>query len=128
MFTKVITARISDTLDFNESRQQAGFRSEFSTTDYLHTVTQIRENIVEFRKPLFMAFIDYERVFDKETETKAMFNSRVHFEQIHVQGETLEVVVHPPSYGLWIRNMDHNPISGEETNKCTERDGKAELA
>ncbi|XP_069993120.1 uncharacterized protein [Penaeus vannamei] len=54
-------------------------------------------------------------------KAKVMFNSRVPFEQIHVQGEALEVV---HNYDLWIRNMDYNHITGEETNKWPERDGK----
>ena len=28
----------------------------------------------------------------------------------------------PPSYDLWVRNMDYNQSTGEETNKCP--DGK----
>nr|XP_027233048.1 uncharacterized protein LOC113824512 [Penaeus vannamei] len=64
LFTKVITARISDCLDSNQPGYQAGFRSGFSTTDHIHTFTQIRENINEYREPLCMAFIDYEKAFD----------------------------------------------------------------
>ncbi|XP_069972245.1 uncharacterized protein [Penaeus vannamei] len=41
LFTKVITARISYSLDSNQPREQAGFRSGFSATN--HTLTQIRE-------------------------------------------------------------------------------------
>ncbi|XP_070000715.1 uncharacterized protein [Penaeus vannamei] len=40
LFTKVVTARISDSLDSNQPREQAGFRSGFSTTYYVHTLTQ----------------------------------------------------------------------------------------
>ena len=58
LFTKVITARISDSLDSSQPREQAGFRSGFSTTDHIHTLTQIREKVNEYRKPLCMAFID----------------------------------------------------------------------
>ena len=64
LFTKVITARISDSLDSSQPREQAGFRSGFSTTDHIHTLTQIREKVNEYRKPLCMAFIDYEKAFD----------------------------------------------------------------
>ncbi|XP_069980052.1 uncharacterized protein [Penaeus vannamei] len=43
LFTKVITARISDSVDSNKPREQAGFRSGFSTADHIHTLTQLRE-------------------------------------------------------------------------------------
>ena len=64
LFTKVITNRIADTLDLNQPREQAGFRSGFSTTDHIHTLNQIIEKTNEYRKPLCMAFIDYEKAFD----------------------------------------------------------------
>ncbi|XP_069986279.1 uncharacterized protein [Penaeus vannamei] len=60
----VCEGSISDSLDANQPREQAGFRSGFSTTDRIHTHTQIREKINEYRKPLCMAFIDYEKAFD----------------------------------------------------------------
>ncbi|XP_069984692.1 uncharacterized protein [Penaeus vannamei] len=53
LFTKVITARISDSLDSNKPREEAGFRRGFSTTDH----TQIREKINEYRKPLLLEAI-----------------------------------------------------------------------
>ncbi|XP_069984624.1 uncharacterized protein [Penaeus vannamei] len=51
-------------IEANAPGYQAGFRSGFSTTDHIHTFTQIRENINEYREPLCMAFIDYEKAFD----------------------------------------------------------------
>ncbi|XP_069993517.1 uncharacterized protein [Penaeus vannamei] len=45
LFTKLLTARISDSLDSNQPREQAGFRSGFSTTDHIHTLTQIIETL-----------------------------------------------------------------------------------
>ena len=39
LFTKITAA-----LDFNQPREQAGFRSGFSTTDHLHVVNQITES------------------------------------------------------------------------------------
>ena len=64
LFTKVITNRITETLDSNQPREQAGFRSGFSTTDHIHAVNQIIEKTNEYTKPLAIAFIDYEKAFD----------------------------------------------------------------
>ncbi|XP_069980129.1 uncharacterized protein [Penaeus vannamei] len=48
----------------NQLREQAGNSSGFSKTDHIHTLTQIREKINEYREPLCMAFIDYKKAFD----------------------------------------------------------------
>ena len=64
LFTKVVTNRISDSLDAHQPREQAGFRSGYSTTDHIHALNQIIERTNEYRKPLCMAFIDYEKAFD----------------------------------------------------------------
>ncbi|XP_069998597.1 uncharacterized protein [Penaeus vannamei] len=39
VISEVITARISDSLISMQPREQAGFRSGFSTTDHIHTLT-----------------------------------------------------------------------------------------
>ena len=64
LFTKIITNRIGKLLDSNQPREQAGFRSGYSTTDHMQTINQVIEKTVEFKKPLCMAFIDYEKAFD----------------------------------------------------------------
>ena len=64
LFTKIITKRIEKVLDSNQPREQAGFRSGFSTNDHLQVVNQVIEKTSEFKKPLCMAFIDYEKAFD----------------------------------------------------------------
>lgn len=63
LFTRVITNRIGNTLDANQPREQAGFRSGFSTIDHIHAVNQVIEKTNEYRKPLCMVFIDYEKAF-----------------------------------------------------------------
>jgi len=64
LFTKVLTNRLTHTLDFNQPREQAGFRSGYSTTDHLHVVNQLIEKANEYQLPLCLAFIDYEKAFD----------------------------------------------------------------
>ncbi len=63
-FTKIITNRVSATLDSNQPREQSGFRSGYSTTDHIHVINQIIEKSAEYNLPLCMAFIDYEKAFD----------------------------------------------------------------
>ncbi|XP_069993555.1 uncharacterized protein [Penaeus vannamei] len=55
---------ILDAGEIAKPRELAGFRCGFSTTDHIHTLTQIREKVNEYRKPLCMAFIDYEKAFN----------------------------------------------------------------
>jgi len=64
LFTKVLTNRMNNTLDFNQPREQAGFRSGFSTMDHLQTINQIIQKQNEYRRPLCLGFIDYEKAFD----------------------------------------------------------------
>ena len=64
LFTKIITTRIGTMLDSNQPREQAGFRSGYSTTDHMQVINQVMEKSSEFKKPLCMAFIDYEKAFD----------------------------------------------------------------
>ena len=74
LFTKVISNRITKTLDFNQPREQAGFRSSFSTMDHIHVINQLIEKSNEYHKPLCMLFIDYEKAFDT-VETSAIISA-----------------------------------------------------
>ena len=38
LFTKIITTRLEKKLDENQPREQAGFRSKYSTTDHMHAI------------------------------------------------------------------------------------------
>lgn len=70
LFTKVILNRISDTLVFNQRREQAGFRKGYSTMHHIHVVNQIIEKSAEYNELLYMEFIDYKKALDSvETAT-----------------------------------------------------------
>ncbi|KAG1663268.1 Stomatin-2 [Nymphon striatum] len=56
--------RLTPVLDANQPREQAGFRSGFSTMDNIHTVNQVIEKYHEHNLPLCLAFIDYKKAFD----------------------------------------------------------------
>src|SRR5438552_2448862 len=64
LFGKVIKNRIEIQLDSNQSRDQAGFRTGFSTTDHLQVIMQLVEKTNEYEMPLYFAFVDYEKAFD----------------------------------------------------------------
>ena len=46
LLTKVLTKRLERTLDENQQREQAGFRSRYSTTDHFHILRRSAENII----------------------------------------------------------------------------------
>ena len=52
------------TLDQHQPREQAGFRSGFSTIDHIQVISQLQENADEYKIPLCFAFVDYEKAFD----------------------------------------------------------------
>ena len=64
LFTKIITTRLEKKLDQNQPREQAGFRSKYSTTDHIHAINQLKEESREYDIPLCVAFVDYEKAFD----------------------------------------------------------------
>ena len=74
LYTKILTFRLSKDLDAEQPREQAGFRSHYSTTDHLHAVNQLREKCQEYNIPLCVAFIDYEKAFDS-VETSAILKA-----------------------------------------------------
>ena len=61
-------------LDENQPREQAGFRKGYSTVDHLQTINQLIENCNEFKRPLCIRYIDYERAFDS-IEHEAIFKA-----------------------------------------------------
>ena len=63
MFTKVIKNRIEKQLDLNQPREQAGFRSGYSTTDHLQVITQLVQKANVYELPM-LVFVDYEKAFD----------------------------------------------------------------
>ena len=43
LFTQIITTRLEKKLDENQSTEQAGFMSKYSTTDHIHAINQLKE-------------------------------------------------------------------------------------
>ncbi|XP_069970996.1 uncharacterized protein [Penaeus vannamei] len=109
--TKQLMQKRRAILDSSQPREQAGILSGFSSTDHIHTLTQIKEKVNENRKPLYDIVLLSESADEMQQlindlnreslkvglkmnkkKTKVMVNSRVPSEQILVQGEALEVV------------------------------------
>ena len=67
LFTKIILSRLEKKIDENQPREQAGFRSKYSTTDRTHAINKCRE----YNIPLSVAFVDYEKAFDS-VQTQAI--------------------------------------------------------
>ena len=64
VFSQVILRRMLRTLDQHQPREQAGFRSGFSTIDHIQVISQLQEKADEYKIPLCFAFVDYEKEFD----------------------------------------------------------------
>ena len=71
LFKKIITTRLEKKLDENQPREQAGFRSKYSTTDPIHAIHQLKEKRREYNIPLCVAFVDYEKAIDS-VQTQAI--------------------------------------------------------
>lgn len=64
IFAKVILSRISNILDENQPREQAGFRSGYSTLDHIHVIKQLFEKGKEHNLTFYCSFVDYSKAFD----------------------------------------------------------------
>ena len=64
LFASCLLDRITPNIDKYQPMEQAGFRSGFSTVDHIQVVDQVIEKYQEFRRPLYIAFIDYKKAFD----------------------------------------------------------------
>ena len=70
LYTKCIT-RLEKKLDENQPREQAGFRSKYSTTDHIHAINQLKDKCREYNIPMCVAFVDYEKALDS-VQTQAI--------------------------------------------------------
>nr|XP_034832243.1 uncharacterized protein LOC117989050 [Maniola hyperantus] len=80
VFAKVILSRITKVLDENQPREQAGFRSGYSTLDHIHVVKQIFEKSKEYNTTFYCCFVDYSKAFDSlehEAIWRALHNQGV---------------------------------------------------
>ncbi|CAG4937562.1 unnamed protein product [Colias eurytheme] len=64
VFSKIILSRITATLDANQPKEQAGFRSKYSTIDHIHVLRQVLQKYNEYNKIYYLGFVDYNKAFD----------------------------------------------------------------
>ncbi|CAH2103439.1 unnamed protein product [Euphydryas editha] len=103
IFSKVILNRISSALDENQPREQAGFRSDFSTMDHIHVVKQVIQKSNEYGKTYYLAFVDYSKAFD------SLKHSYI-WDALHSQG------VHP-KYIRIIKNIYKESTAAIQTER-----------
>ena len=77
VFMKVITNRLTTTMDENQPSEQAGFRAGYSMIDHLQAVREIIEKCQEFNINLYIAFIDYKKLFDSIEHFKVLEALRI---------------------------------------------------
>lgn len=61
---RIILDRIQEALDHQLRQEQAGFMKDKSCTDHIATLRIIIEQCVEWQNPLYINFVDFEKVFD----------------------------------------------------------------
>ncbi|KAK6733593.1 hypothetical protein RB195_017381 [Necator americanus] len=67
---------MSRRLDETQPQEEAGFRQGFSCLDHIQTVSRVTEVCREYRLPLVLTFVDYEKAFDS-VETNAILSALV---------------------------------------------------
>ena len=64
ILAKVIIQRISDAIDKQLRREQAGFRKGRGCADQIFTPRNIIEQCTEWQRQLYINFVDFEKAFD----------------------------------------------------------------
>ena len=75
ILSRVILERLRDAIDIKLRDEQAGFRPNRSCADQIATLRIIIEQSIEWKSPLYIGFVDYEKAFDsidRETLWKLM--------------------------------------------------------
>ncbi|KAK6745254.1 hypothetical protein RB195_011772 [Necator americanus] len=83
VFTKIILTRISSTLDETQFREQAGVCQRFSCLDHIQTVSRVIEVCREYRLPLVLTFVDYEKTIDT-LEMNAILSTPTVYQSVDV--------------------------------------------
>ena len=92
LFTKIITTRLEKKLDENQPREQAGFRSKYSTTEHIHAINQLKEKCREYNIPLCVVYIEILK--DIYTDSSVTVHLHKESEKIRIkrgvrQGDTI---------------------------------------
>lgn len=64
IFSKIIKSKITNMIEDQQSKEQAGFRRIYSKINHLFTINQVTEKAQEHYIELHLAFIDCTKEFD----------------------------------------------------------------
>ena len=70
LFAMLLYSRLQPILEHEQSKDQAGFRKNFSTVDHLFTLCQVYEKCEEYQLPLWVSAIDFKKAFDTISHNK----------------------------------------------------------
>ncbi|KAG7311380.1 hypothetical protein JYU34_002422 [Plutella xylostella] len=90
LFMTLLKNRIHKKIEENQPVDQAGFRKGFSTTDHLHSLNMIIEKYTEWKKPLYICFIDFTKAFDSishEYLQRSLLQQGIETKYIQLLGE-----------------------------------------
>ena len=78
IFTTLLNNRLSDFVDQNiiYNDEQNGFRKKRSCAEHIYTLTSIIRNRKAARKPTFVAYIDFEKAFDRVNRNLLFYKLR----------------------------------------------------
>ena len=65
VFARILEKRIINIVEAQLSENQFGFRKNKGCSDAIFILRQLQEKHIEWNKPLYMAFIDQEKAFDR---------------------------------------------------------------
>ncbi|GBP81972.1 LINE-1 reverse transcriptase homolog [Eumeta japonica] len=85
LFSSIIEKKIKKSTEKYQPVEQAGFRRGFSTVDHIHSLEMLIEKYQEFKRPLYIVFIDYQKAFD------SLFHSSI-WETLLSQGVPLDYI------------------------------------
>ena len=63
-FSNILLQRMIRMLNFHQSREQAGFRANYCTIDYIQVVNQLQKKVNEYDIHFCFASVVYEKAFD----------------------------------------------------------------
>lgn len=64
LFSSIIEKKLKEKTEKYQPIEQAGFRRGFSTIDHIHSLEMLIEKYQEFKRPIYIVFIDYQKAFD----------------------------------------------------------------
>lgn len=87
LFSSIILKRIANDIDKQQPKEQARFRSGYSTMDHIQALEQVIEKYREYNRPLYVAFVDYSKAFDTISHCSiwnALQQSNINYKYINI--------------------------------------------